>query len=423
MNKTIFIFSLLLIAANSAFAQLTISADSRTAGFIPERLDRIDNAIKADIADGKIPGAVALVARNSQIVYFKSFGFADIDSKIPMQKDSIFRIGSMSKSITSVAAMVLNEQGLFQLSDPVSKYIPEFSDMSVIDAMDDNGSVSSTVAATKPIKIIDLLTHSAGISYPFVPGKLQKSYADAGLIDGMTAQDITLAAKMKLLGGQPLLFEPGSEWSYGLSTDVLGYLIEIVSGKPLDQFLDEEIFSPLGMNNTYFYLPAEKADRLVTLYADVGEGGLIVSKGDESNIVLDNPRYPIEGARTYFSGGAGLSSTALDYARFIQMLLNDGVFNETRILSRKSIELMRTPRADVDKDGATDFGLGFYVVANLGQIGELGTAGAYLWGGAFNTRFLIDPGENLIAVIMTQVRPARSNISERFNTLVYQALE
>jgi len=227
---------------------------------------------------------------------------------------------------------------------------------------------------------------------------------------------------MELLAKQPLLFEPGSAWAYGLSSDVLGYLVEVVSGKPLDRFFADEIFAPLRMNDTYFYLPEDKADRLVTLYAAVGDEGLIVSKGDESSIKLDNPRYPVEGAKTYFSGGAGLSSTAMDYARLCQMLLNGGTFNGNRLLGRKSVELMRTARADIDKDGEADFGLGFYIT-DLGTTGELGSPGIFSWSGAFDTSYWIDPAENLVAVIMGQVRPVQSDINKRFQTLVYQALE
>jgi len=218
-----------------------------------------------------------------------------------------------------------------------------------------------------------------------------------------------------------LLFDPGSDFAYGLSTDVLGYLIEVVSGKPLDQYLEDEIFGPLGMEDTHFYLPEAKKDRLVTLYADVD--GLIVSVGDESSIYLDNPRYPVEGAKAYFSGGAGLSSTAYDYARLIEMLLNDGELDGERILGRKSVELMRSPRIDSNDDGHADFGLGFEITRDLGASGEIGSVGLYRWGGAFTTSYWIDPEENMVAVFMSQVRPVESDIRLRFHNLVYQALE
>ncbi len=423
MRKSFIFLSLLFVVSNANVAQSDVSDDPSETGFIANRLIRIDDAINAEIAADKIPGAVALVIRNGNVAYFKSFGFADIDSKTQMQNDNIFRIASMTKAITSVAAMTLYEQGHFQLNDPVAKYIPAFAEMAVVSAVDVDGNVSSTVAATTPIRIIDLLTHTSGISYPFISSSVQKSYLDAGIIDGLTVKDTILASQMELLATQPLMFQPGSKFSYGLSTDLLGYLIEVISGQSLEQFFSNEIFVPLKMHDSYFYLPKDKADRLVTLYAEVEDGGLVISRGDESTIFLDDPRYPDAGAKTYFSGGAGLSSTAYDYGRFLQMLLNDGELDGARILSRKSVELMREARVDFDDDQFPDFGLGFAVVGDLGRNGELGSVGSYSWGGAFYTSFWVDPRENLIGVFMSQARPVDSDISDMFSTLVYQALE
>ena len=423
MNKARALASLLILVAGSVSAQLAQSPDPVGTGFIESRLQRIDDAINLEISRGKIPGAVALVIRDGQVAYFRSFGFADVASKTPMQNNSIFRIASMTKAVTSVAAMILYERGLFQLNDPVSKYIPEFTDMKVVSSVDDEGNLSATAAAKKPIRIIDLLSHTSGISYPFIPSSVQKSYVEAGIIDGVTSKAMVLSSQMMVLAKQPLLFEPGSKFAYGLGVDLLGYLVEVVSGETLDRFFAEEIFTPLGMQDTYFYLPEDKADRLVTLYADVDGKGLIVSQGDESSIILDNPLYPIDGARTYFSGGAGLSSTAHDYGRFLQMLLNGGELDGVRILGRKSVELMHTSRADLDDDQVADFGLGFAVIGDLGKTGALGSPGAYSWGGAFLTSYWVDPQEQLIGVFMSQVRPVKSDLDKKFSTLVYQALQ
>jgi CubicO group peptidase (beta-lactamase class C family) len=423
MKEIILVLSLLLLTATPASAQTDHSDDQGATGFISERLERIDDVINSEISAGKIPGAVALVVKDGNVAYFKSFGYADIESQTSMQNDHIFRIASMSKAVTTVAVMVLYEQGHFQLNDPVADYIPAFANMSVVSEVDEDGNVSATVAATKSIRIIDLLTHTSGIGYPFMPSSVQKSYVDAGIIDGVTAKKVTLASQMELLARQPLMFEPGSELAYSLSVDLLGYLVEVISGQSLAQFFAEEIFSPLGMQDSFFYLPEEKADRLATLYADVGDRGLIVSEGNESSIVFDEPLYPILGARTYFSGGAGLSSTASDYGRFLQMLLNDGALDGRRILSRKSVELMRTARVDWDDDNVPDMALGFQVIADLGRTGEIGSVGSYSWGGAFNTSYWIDPSENLLAVFMSQVRPVDSDIRAKFSTVVYQALE
>lgn len=422
MNKTIVAIAVMILVAALALTQIAMRDDDGP-GVIVDRLGRIDSAINAEIEIGGIAGAVALILRNGDVVYHKSFGLADIESKVPMRTDSIFRIASMTKAITSVAAMVLYEQGHFQLNDPVAKYLPEFAQMSVISGVDEEGNVTATVPATRPIKIIDLMTHTSGIGYPFIPSKVQRSYHDAGLIDGLTVKDLKLASQIKVLATQPLLFEPGSAFAYGLSTDVLGYLVEVVSGKPLDQFLSEEIFDPLGMNDTYFYLPDNKAGRLVTLYNVVDDVGLVAHEGSGTDIEVNDALYPIIGAKTYFSGGAGLSSTAHDYGLFLQMLLNDGEFNDARILGRKSVELMRTGRVDWDGDDIPDFGLGFAVVSDLGRNGELASPGAYAWGGAFDTSYWIDPHEDLIGVYMSQARPTNSDLSTRFKTLVYQALE
>ena len=412
--------SLLLASCATVHSDFDLSfSDAR--GFREERLDRIDAVIEAEIAAGRIPGAVGLIAKDGEIVYHRAFGMADIDAGKPMQNDSIFRIASMSKAITSVGVMMLYEQGRFQLNDPVSKYLPAFTNPRVVVSVDDSGTVTETRDAKREIRIVDLLSHSSGIGYAFTEFSLQRAYKAAGVIDGLTAANKTLAEGMAVLAPLPIAFDPGEEFLYGLNTDVLGYLIEVVTGKTLDAFFRDEIFTPLGMNDTYFYLPEAKADRLVTLYADVGH--LKVSDGTEDPLTLDNPRYPVEGAKRYFSGGAGLSSTAYDYFRFVQMLLQDGELDGVRLLSRKSVELMQAPRIDWDADGAPDFGLGFEVVTDLGRRGELGTVGTYSWGGAFGTNFLIDPKEDIVAIFMTQARPLKSDIRDKYRNLVYQALQ
>ena len=421
-NKAGFFAACCLFALGSFSIQALETADPTRQGFIPGRLDRVDQAISDAIDDGEIAGAVALVARNGSIVYHKSFGYADIDSDISMRNDSIFRIASMTKAITSVAVMMLYEQGHFQLNDPVSRFIPEFSNPSVI-VVDEAGEMTGTRPASREIRIIDLLTHASGIGYVFIPSNVQQLYLDGGITDGLTATDRLLGPNIRKLAGMPLLFDPGSAFAYGLSTDVLGYLVEVVSGQSLDRFFEEQIFRPLRMEDTYFYLPESKAERLVTLYAHVDGKGLVVSQGHEADLKLDNPNYPIEGAKSYLCGGAGLSSSAYDYARFIQMLLNNGELDGARLLGRKSVELMRAGRIDWDGDNHADFGLGFLVIGDIGKSGELGSPGAYSWGGAFNTSYWIDPSENLIAVFMSQARPVQSDIKEVFQTMVYQALE
>lgn len=417
--KRIAILSVLFLL-QIANAQQFTETDPSTIGLIAKRLDRIDNIILQSIKNGEIPGAVALIARNGQIGYHKSFGYADIESKKKMENDSIFRIASMSKAVTTVGIMVLYEQGHFLLGDPISKYIPEFKKPVILVEADSLGNVVKTEPSKREIRIIDLLTHTSGIGYPFIRSQIQKAYQKEGIIDGLTSKNIALKDQMLKLAKLPLLFEPQEKFQYSLSIDLLGYLCEVISGKPLAVFFAEEIFQPLKMNDTYFYLPNSKSSRLVTLYASE-DGSLIPSKGDESSLILDNPNYPIEGAKTYFSGG-GLSSTAYDYGRFIQMLLNDGTLEETQLLSRKSVEQMRRPRIDSNNDGAPNLGLGFSAV-DLSKSNELGSDGVYFGGGAFYTSYWIDPEENLIAVFMSQLRPRKTDVSQKFRTLVYQALE
>lgn len=410
---------LTILTGCSAHYELSFDDDD----FDSSRMERIDHVIKDAIADGEIPGAVVLVSKDNNIDLLKAYGFADMASGKPMETDTIFRIASMSKAVTTVAAMILYEQGYFSLNDPISKFLPEFRDMKVISEVDDGGKIVATTEAKNPIRIIDLLSHTSGISYPFIASQVQAAYREAGVIDGLTARNVTLKSQMMLLAQQPLLFEPGTEFAYGLSTDLLGYLIEVISGQTLASFIAENITVPLDMADTHFYLPANQAGRLATLYAHVDGKGLVVSDGTESTIKLDNPNYPIEGAQTFYCGGAGLSSTAEDYARFILMLLNDGELDGVRILSRKSVELMRTARTDWDDDSLADFGLGFQVMSDLGKAGELGSPGSYSWGGAFYTSFWIDPAEHLVGVFMSQVRPVDSDVADKFRTLVYQALK
>lgn len=411
-----------LCLANSANGQLSQVANPDDAGFDPGRLERIGVAVERAIDAREIPGAVVLIARNGTIAYFESFGFANVAARKPMRNDSIFRVASMTKAITTVGVMMLYERGYFLLSDPISKYIPGFAEPAVVIDVDDAGRVLKSRPAAREIRILDLLTHTSGIAYPLVPSRMNKAYIRAGIIDGFTSKPVDLESIVLRIAQQPLLFDPGSDFAYGLSTDVLGYLIEVVTGRSLDEFFRTEIFAPLDMRDTHFYLPPAKAHRLVTLYADPDGNGISPARGDEGDIPLDNPNYPIEGAKTYFSGGAGLSSTIVDYARFLQMLLNNGVFDGKRLVSRKSVELMRTARADRDGDGDPDFSLGFRVVNTLDEHTELSTPGAYSWGGAFYTYYWVDPEESLFVLFMSQVRPVQSNIRDLVNVLAYQAL-
>ena len=418
MKHTIFCFLnlFLIFHVNTGYPEY-ISSDI-------QGLKNIDHLIQRSINDNEIPGAVAIVLQNNQILYHKSFGFSDKDSKSLMEKNSIFRIASMTKAITSVGIMMLAEDGKLLLSDPVSKYIPEFNNPTVIESIDiSSGKILKTIPASREIQIIDLLTHTSGIGYPFIPSNLDRSYREGNIFDGLTAKPIILSKLIRNLSRQPLLFEPGSSYAYGLNNDVLGYVIEIIAGMTLDSFFKKMIFEPLKMNDTYFYLPEEKESRLVTLYAGNEDKDIKKSDGTESDIYLDNPNYPISGAKTMFSGGAGLSSTAYDYSLFLSMLLNEGKYDEQRLLSQNSVKLMRTALIDTDSDGNSDFGLGFDVITHPKQSNELSSVGSYSWGGAFYTTYWIDPQNKLIGIFMSQVRPYNHlSVATEFKNLVYQSI-
>jgi CubicO group peptidase (beta-lactamase class C family) len=403
-------------------------ASPEQVGLSSPRLQRIGDAIQKSIDAGRIAGAVSLVARHGKIAYFKAFGMADREAKKPMSTDNIFRICSMSKPITTAAVMMLYEEGNFTLSDPVSDFIPEFKNMKVLDPpfpQDKTSPPGALVDAKRPITIFELLTHTSGLTYPWNP-RLGKAYRDAGIGTGLLQQEGSTGDSVKKLASLPLLFQPGDAWEYSLSDDVLGYLVERVSGMSLDRFLEDRIFKPLGMKDSYFFLPEDKVPRLAaayTYYPDKGlqllPGGKVITEGDFAY----SSDYPYRGPRTYFSGGGGLCSTAEDYYRFCQMMLNGGELNGTRILSRKSVELMSMSHTQ----GKTDdfgYGLGFGVVSEPRFLTELGSLNSYYWGGFYYTSFVIDPKEDLIAAFMAQLHPTGDlDLDSKAIRLAYQAIK
>ena len=399
-------------------------AKPESAGFSSERLKRIDANINDWINKGRLNGCVALIIRNGKIVYHKGFGYDDAEKTKPIRTDNIYRIASQTKAITSTAIMMLYEEGKFLLDDPISKYIPEFAKQQVLDKFNPADSSYTTVPAKTEVTIRQLLTHTSGIAYAQIGSKeanaiFAKTTITAGI--GVPVGKI-LADDMKKLGKMPLMHQPGEKFTYGLNTDVLGYLVEIISGMPLDKFFRTRILDPLGMNDTWFYLPQSKQNRLVTLYEET-EGMLAPAKPvTEQNgvFLIDYPKT----AGTYFSGGAGLSSTALDYAIFLQMLLNGGEYNGKRFLSRNTVRMMIMNQiGDIDR-GANKFGLGFGITTEKGSSILPTPEGVFEWGGAFATTYWADPKENLIAIIYRQLwKTTHSEVPNKFKVLVYQALE
>jgi CubicO group peptidase (beta-lactamase class C family) len=412
---------LLLLAVLEANAQsvknFSSSADPSAAGFSAERLARIDRLLETRVKEQTIPGAVALIIRHGKIVYYKAFGFSDISKKTPLKKDDIFRIASQSKAITALAVMMLWEEGKFLLDDRISQYVPEYAHPKVLKSFDKTDSSFTTERANREVTIRDLLTHSSGIDYAVIGSpEFNAIYAKAGIPSGIGNQEQLLADKMKALGSLPLKHQPGERWTYGLNYDLLGYLVEIWSGMSFDQFLATRVFGPLGMKDTYFYLPADKSGRLVTLHG-VKDGRIFKMTSPPYDALT--PDYPAQRGR-YFSGGAGLSSTAEDYARFLQLFLNGGSFNGKQLLSRKTIELMLTDQLPTLQN---EFGLGFGLETPANDFKSPASIGSFSWGGAFSTDYWADPKEDLIGLLYTNIynNPVH-DLGDKFEVLTYQAI-
>jgi CubicO group peptidase (beta-lactamase class C family) len=387
-----------------------------------ERLGRIDSMIETAIKEHRIPGAVTLVARNGKIVHHQAYGLADNESGRALKKDDIFRIASQTKAITATAVMMLWEQGRFQLDDPISKWIPEFTNASVLKTFNDADVTWTAEPAKKRITIRHLLTHTSGIGYGVIDGdeRFRKIYAKAGVTDLFTTEPVTIGDSVKRLAKLPLHHQPGETFTYSEGLDVLGYFIEIVSGKPFDVFLRDHLFAPLGMSDTGFYLSAEKASRLVTVQKP--EGG----KWVRYPVTFYDPDFPIKGAKSFFSGGAGLCSSAKDYATFLQMYLNGGEVNGVRILSRTTIDtIMREQVArGLFGGGNRHYGLAFGVVTDKGAArGGEGSEGTFDWGGYFNTQYFADPQENIVGVLMKQTQGGDDDTAGKFRLLVGAAVD
>lgn len=403
-------------------APVTPVASASSAGIARDRLDRLHAAMSGFVDRHEVSGIVTLVARDGKIVDLWAGGRADIDKNAPMRTDSIFRIASMTKPITSVAIMMLYEENKLLLTDAVSKFIPAFKSAMVLED-------GKPAPARRAITIRDLLTHRSGITYGFMNGgAVGGGYRKDGVTDGLTSTEMTLEENINKLAAQPLASHPGERFNYSLSTDVLSRVVEVVSGQPFNVFVRERILAPLKMNDTDFIVPEAKWSRFVTVYSPDGKGGIRPMADPESfgNTHM-SPWALYKEGRTYFSGGAGLASTAADYARFANMLLNGGALDGARLLGPKTIELMTrshtselAPPLQLLGLGA-NFGLGFRVVTDLAQTQTLGSDGMYGWSGIYGTNFWVDPQEKLVAVMMVQKYPAPA-VAPTFQPLVYQAL-
>ena len=410
----------------SLTGQALPTAAPEEVGLSSERLRRIDKVMQQHVDERLIPGAVTLVARRGKVAHFEALGMMDIENNKPMQKDTIFRIASMTKQFTSLAVMMLYEEGHFLLSDPISKFIPEFKNPKVF-VPSSSGDSYELVPAKSEITIRHLLNHTSGLTYGYGdPVEIKELIIKAGIRDENYNFNWhlhkTLGDLVKKLLNVPLLNHPGEEFIYGFSTDVLGYLVEIVSGMTLNEFFNSRIFQPLGMTDTYYYVPDEKIYRFMALYESTENGDLHV---------FDAPRlHPYS---SFYSGGGGLCSTASDYAQFLQMILNGGELNGVRLVSRKTIELMTTnsigdlfiksrggPLRPLFGDKS---GFGFYIRTERGQHDELESLNTLANAGGYGTYFFIDPKEDLFGVFMTQKEPFdQPDIWIKFRILVEQAI-
>ncbi len=415
-----FLLLLAFLWSSQLSAQELPTAKPEDVGMSADRLQRLGDVFQRYADDKKMAGSVVLVMRQGKVAYFESFGMRDVESKSPMQKDAIFRIASQTKALVSVGIMMLQEEGKLLITDNVSKYIPEFKKTTVAVAKEGGGY--DVVPAKREITLRDLLTHTAGIGYG--GGPAADKWKEAGITGWyfahFTEPVATTVARMAAL---PMDAQPGEKFVYGYNTDILGVVIEKASGMPLDQFIKTNLTGPLGMNDTHFYLPENMTNRLATVYAATATGSIERSP-DESR--MGGQGAYVKGPRKSFSGGAGLLSTAADYAKFLQMMLNGGELNGKRILSPKSVELMTVSHlgaVDYSWAKGMGFGLGFSVVEDLGDRGTLGSVGEFGWGGAYGSTYWVDPKEELVVVYFKQLMPTGGvDDHEKLRALVYQAI-
>jgi CubicO group peptidase (beta-lactamase class C family) len=397
------------------------AASAEAAGLSPERLQRLTATIRQYVEEGRIAGTVTLIARHGRVVHLEAAGRRDIEVRLPMEKDTIFRIASMSKAVTSVAALMLMEEGKLLLTDPVSKYIPAFRKTAVLvpaapGAPED--APLETVPAKREITIRDLMTHTAGLGYGFGRAEARYKAANAHLWYFADKSE-PIGSVVERIAGLAFDAQPGEKWVYGFSTDVLGRVVEVASGMDLDTFFRTRIFQPLKMRDTSFFLPKEKRSRLAAVYG-VRPGGGIERAPDGGRGQGDY----VDGPRMCFSGGAGLLSTASDYARLLQMLLNGGALDGVRLLSPKTVELATANHVgSLYENGRLGFGLGFEVIEDVGRAGRPGSPGAYGWGSAYYSRYFVDPKEDLVAIFLSQLIPAAGlDLQDKFRNLVYEAV-
>lgn len=417
---------LLLLAGRSAdaLAQVAAPAPPRASKAAPKAaasFAQVDQLLQEYVAANRVPGAIALVMRDGKVLYRKAVGLEDVAGQKALRPDAIFRIASQTKAVTSIGLMLLYDEGKFQLDEPISKYLPAFRAPQVLATFNPKDSTYTAVPAKSEVTIRQLFTHTSGISYPVIGSREARAiYAKAKIPSGIGTPAGSLAKSMDALGQLPLMHQPGERFTYGLSVDVLGRLIEVLSGQPLDQFLRTRLFEPLGMKDTFFYLPADKQSRLATLYTEDAAKNNVPMR-PQGGLVPDYPN-----ARgTYFSGGAGLSSSIDDYAAFLQMLLNNGTYRGRRLLKPATVALITQNHIGELTQGGNKFGLGFSLTTAQSAKQPGLSPGSYEWGGIFGTTYWVDPKEKLVALIYTQKYPNTigNDLDDKFKVAVYESLQ
>jgi len=414
MKKLMLLFLLPLSLA----AQVLSPVVQPTADFDLKKLEGIDALLKSYVEKNHLVGAVTLIVKNNQLVHYKGHGYADLASKKPMPADAIFRIMSQTKALTSLGILQLFEQGKLRLDQPISDFIPSFKDPRVLKDFNAADTTYTSEPAKREITFRDLLTHSSGLDYAGIGSdKMMAIYAKAGVPSGLGDNGVTLLQAITKLGTLPLIHNPGDKFTYGLNTDVLGCLIEVISGETLEGYLTNHVFIPLGMKDTYFNLPADKGSRLATVYTENEQNKIITWSPTFRGI---NPNYPLF-KKSFFSGGAGLSSTAFDYAIFLQCILNGGKYNGKQIIGRRTAELMISPNYPLGDDS---FGLGFMLVGEKSANRTMRNKGSFSWGGYYGTTYWADPKEKLIVLIMSQHTPnSHGDYHEKIENIVYGAMK
>lgn len=417
IRRTTLLFALLIFVSVLRAQEFPVGKPEDL-GFSSERLQRLTNVFQAYADDKKMAGSVVLVMRHGKVAYFNSFGKRDIEANAAMQNDAIFRIASQTKALVSVGIMILQEEGKLLISDPVGKYIPEFNETTVAEPREGGGY--NVIKAKRQITLRDLLTHSAGIGYGY--GLAADKWKEANIQGWYFAdRDELVGATIARMAKLPMEAHPGEKFVYGYNTDILGVVIEKASGKSLDEFITSRILTPLGMKDTHFYLPQNKVNRLAAVYGAYANKPL--ERSPDSGGMSGQGLY-VSGPRKSFSGGAGLLSTATDYAKFLQMMLNKGTFQGVRILAPSTVELMTSNHlGKIPYNAGQGFGLGFSVCTNLGERGTPGSEGEFGWGGAYGSTYWVDPKEDLVVVYFKQLTPT-NNVDDqsKLRTLIYQAI-